>query len=122
MKDSIGFIIPSTTLPTISDADMAHIRPPYVHFKRQSEEYILYVIRSGELYLTEYMAANDSFMIDWGLLGRFYIDSGKYSYVDFIKSTPQYIYPGSNTLSAKLYGTTGSLSITLRRFDYVRGV
>ena len=53
MKDSIGFIIPSTTLPTISDADMAHIRPPYVHFKRQSEEYILYVIRSGELYLTE---------------------------------------------------------------------
>ena len=78
--------------------------------------------KKGELYLTEYMAANDSFMIDWGLLGRFYIDSGKYSYVDFIKSTPQYIYPGSNTLSAKLYGTTGSLSITLRRFDYVRGV
>ena len=53
MNESIGFILPPATLPTISDADMAHIRPPYVHFKRQSEEYILYVIRSGELYLTE---------------------------------------------------------------------
>lgn len=78
--------------------------------------------KKGELYMTEYMASNDGFMIDWGLLGRFYIDSGKYSYVDFIKSTPLYIYPGNNTLSAKLYGTAGAISITLRRFDYVRGV
>lgn len=69
MTDYNGFLLDSTELPTISDADIAHIKPPYVHFKRQSAEYILYVIRSGELYLTEgdveyTLVENDIILLD----------------------------------------------------------
>ena len=33
--------------------DIAVIKPPYVHFRRQHFEYILYYILSGEMFLTE---------------------------------------------------------------------
>lgn len=41
------------TLPDIHLADTAYIKPPYVHFRRQSADYILYFIHSGVLYLRE---------------------------------------------------------------------
>lgn len=41
------------SLPSIHLADTAHIKPPYVHFRRQSADYILYFILSGTLYLRE---------------------------------------------------------------------
>lgn len=43
----------SDSLPTIHLADTAHIKPPYVHFRRQSADYILYFVLSGTLYLRE---------------------------------------------------------------------
>ena len=53
MTESIYFKIVHNELPSVSLADFADIKPPYVHFKRKYHEYILYYILSGELYLTE---------------------------------------------------------------------
>lgn len=48
-----GFRIKTTGLPRISAADFAFIKPPYIHFRRQYHEYILYYILSGEMFLAE---------------------------------------------------------------------
>lgn len=47
------FITQSQTLPEVSSVDLAHIKPPYVHLRRQPKEFILYFILSGEMLLTE---------------------------------------------------------------------
>lgn len=42
-----------TILPQVRLVDTAALEPPYVHKKRQAEEYILYVMKKGTLYLQE---------------------------------------------------------------------
>ncbi len=76
--------------------------------------------KSSALYVTKNMAAGDTFWIDWGLQGRFYTDTS--DEIDFIRSSIQYVYPGSNTLTLSVKATTGGLSAVLRRYDYVRAV
>lgn len=77
---------------------------------------------AGELQLTKYLSASDVINIDWGLLGKVYIPYSQRSGIDLIKSTSQYIYPGTNTLSVKNNATAGTIKTKLVRFDYVRSI
>lgn len=77
---------------------------------------------TGELQLTKYLNPSDVINIDWGLLGKVYIPYSQRSGIDLIKSTSQYIYPGTNTLSVKNNATAGTIKAKLVRFDYVRSI
>lgn len=77
---------------------------------------------TGELQLTKYLSTSDVINIDWGLLGKVYIPYSQHSGIDLIKSTSQYIYPGTNTLSVKNIATAGTIKAKLVRFDYVRSI
>ncbi len=51
--ENTGLYIRNLRMPQISAADFASVKPPYLHFRRQYHEYILYYILSGELFLAE---------------------------------------------------------------------
>ena len=53
MDEKLFYTITDFAAPRISLCDTAHIRPPYIHFRRRAAEYILYYIHSGELALRE---------------------------------------------------------------------
>lgn len=53
MNTNLFYTITPSVVPVILLCDTAHIRPPYIHFKRQVPEYILYYIHSGELAIRE---------------------------------------------------------------------
>ncbi len=53
MNETLFYEITGFAAPGISLCDTAHIRPPYVHFRRKASEYILYYIHSGELAIRE---------------------------------------------------------------------
>ena len=78
------------------------------------------VSKSGQIQLVSYLLPTDSVEIDWGMLGKFYTNSK--GYIDLIKSTSQYIYPGTNTLTVKNNATQGTIVVKLCRFDYVRSI
>lgn len=77
---------------------------------------------SGELQLTKYLSTSETVNIDWGLLGKVYIPPVQRSFIDLIKSTSQYVYPGTNTLTVKNNATSGTVKARLVRFDYVRSI
>jgi hypothetical protein len=77
---------------------------------------------TGELQLTKYLSTSETVNIDWGLLGKVYIPPVQRSFIDLIKSTSQYVYPGTNTLSVKNNATAGTIKAKLVRFDYVRSI
>ena len=84
------------------------------------EPKILIANRSGQLQMVKYLSVDDILEVDWGTLGKFFItDKG---YVDLIKSTSQYIYPGENTLTVKNNATQGTIKVKICRFDYVRSI
>lgn len=78
------------------------------------------VSKSGQIQLVSYLLPTDSVEVDWGMLGKFYTNSK--GYIDLIKSTSQYIYPGTNTLTVKNNATQGTINVKLCRFDYVRSI
>ena len=78
------------------------------------------VSKSGQIQLVSYLLPTDSVEVDWGMLGKFYTNSK--GYIDLIKSTSQYIYPGTNTLTVKNNATQGTIVVKLCRFDYVRSI
>lgn len=78
------------------------------------------VSKSGQIQLVSYLLPTDSVEVDWGMLGKFYTNSK--GYIDLIKSTSQYIYPGTNTLTVKNNATQGTIEVKLCRFDYVRSI
>lgn len=53
MKEQLFYSVIGFSAPVISLCDTAHIKPPYVHFRRKASEYILYYIHSGELSIRE---------------------------------------------------------------------
>lgn len=77
---------------------------------------------TGELQLTKYLSTSETVNIDWGLLGKVYIPPVQRSFIDLIKSTSQYVYPGTNTLTVKNNATSGTVKARLVRFDYVRSI
>lgn len=48
-----NYSMKSSILPKISLINIAHIVPPYVHKRRRADEYIMYVIKTGIMYLKE---------------------------------------------------------------------
>lgn len=60
-------------LPQIFLVGQVHFREPWIHFSRNTNEYILYVIRDGDMYLEEdgiqyHLRAGDVFILEPGLL------------------------------------------------------
>lgn len=53
MNENLFYEVTGFAAPGISLCDTAHIRPPYIHFRRKAAEYILYYIHSGELAIRE---------------------------------------------------------------------
>lgn len=53
MKENIYYQYDSSQLPKIRLADTAVIEPPYIHKRRMPLEYIIYLVRQGEMYLLE---------------------------------------------------------------------
>ncbi len=53
MNENLLYEVTGFAAPEISLCDTAHIRPPYIHFRRKAPEYILYYIHSGELAIRE---------------------------------------------------------------------
>ena len=53
MKNNIYYQYDSSQLPKIRLADTAVIEPPYIHKRRMPLEYIIYLVRQGEMYLSE---------------------------------------------------------------------
>ena len=53
MDENLFYTVTGFAAPGISLCDTAHIRPPYIHFRRKAPEYILYYIHSGELAIRE---------------------------------------------------------------------
>lgn len=49
----MNYSMKSSILPKISLVNIAHITPPYIHKKRRADEYIMYVIKAGVMYLKE---------------------------------------------------------------------
>lgn len=71
MSGNRGFRIKNIGMPQISAADFASVKPPYVHFRRQYHEYILYYILSGEMFLAEggkeyHLHENDMLLLEPG--------------------------------------------------------
>ena len=53
MNENLFYEVTVFAAPGISLCDTAHIRPPYIHFRRKAAEYILYYIHSWELAIRE---------------------------------------------------------------------
>lgn len=53
MSDDIFYNLTLGKMPVISLCDIADVKPPYIHFRRKPQEYILYFILSGELHIRE---------------------------------------------------------------------
>ena len=69
VEKNIYFQIENNDFPKVSITDKAFVRPPYVHFERCSEEYILYYILYGKMYLKEgekeyLLQKNDFILLD----------------------------------------------------------
>jgi YesN/AraC family two-component response regulator len=67
------FEIKNMRNPIISATDIANVKPPYVHFKRQFHEYILYIILSGEMFIREgdvsyHLKENDILLLEPSLV------------------------------------------------------
>ena len=69
MENSVIFDINAERLPVVSMTDIARVKPPYIHFRRQYHEYIFYYILEGEMYLREgeeeyHLVENDCILLD----------------------------------------------------------
>ena len=67
----MGLVIKQGVYPCVSACDLASVRPPYVHFKRQYHEFILYLVVSGEMELFEdgveyHLQQNDILLLEPG--------------------------------------------------------
>lgn len=65
-QDNLFYEI-SERLPIVTLSNIVDIKPPYIHFRRQPNEYILYYIISGEMYLkqgdTEYVLSEHDYIV-----------------------------------------------------------
>lgn len=69
MENSVVFEINAGNMPRVSMTDIAHVKPPYIHFSRQYHEYIFYYILEGEMYLREgereyHLVEDDCILLD----------------------------------------------------------
>ncbi len=69
LENSVVFEINAGNMPRVSMTDIAHVKPPYIHFSRQYHEYIFYYILEGEMYLREgereyHLVEDDCILLD----------------------------------------------------------
>lgn len=69
MEPDIYYEIDNQSLPLLSATDIVSIKPPYIHFRRNYPEYILYYILEGEMYISEdgtdyVLKENDFILLD----------------------------------------------------------
>ncbi len=72
-------------LPQIRLVDKAAVKPPYVHVKRQTEEFVMYVVVKGKLYLQE---QGEQYMVSEG---------------DIILLDPEYTHYGIRATECEYY-------------------
>lgn len=53
MEDFLFYKMDSTCMPVVKFTNKVSVKPPHIHIKRQTEEFILYFVLSGEMYLKE---------------------------------------------------------------------
>ena len=53
MEDFLFYKMDSTYMPVVKFTNKVSVKPPHIHIKRQTEEFILYFVLSGEMYLKE---------------------------------------------------------------------
>ena len=69
LENSVVFEVNAGNMPRVSMTDIAHVKPPYIHFSRQYHEYIFYYILEGEMYLREgereyHLVEDDCILLD----------------------------------------------------------
>lgn len=69
MENSVVYEVNAGNMPKVSMTDIAHVKPPYIHFSRRYHEYIFYYILEGEMYLREgekeyHLVENDCILLD----------------------------------------------------------
>ena len=69
MDNTVYYKLQADTLPAVTLLDTVTITPPYIHYRRKAEEFILYYILSGEMHLTEQghnylLKPNDIILLD----------------------------------------------------------
>lgn len=84
MENTTFFQLNPNILPKIRLIDSVSIQPPYVHKKRKIDEYIIYVIKKGNMYLIEnnrkyVLSSGDFFLLD----SKFYHEGFKESFCEY---------------------------------------
>lgn len=69
MEEILYYKMGSSCLPVIKYTNKVHVEPPHVHIRRQLEEYVLYFLLSGDMYLKEgkrdyHLEAGDMLILD----------------------------------------------------------
>ena len=75
MEEILYYKMGSSCLPVIKYTNKVHVEPPHVHIRRQLEEYVLYFLLSGDMYLKEgkrdyHLEAGDMLILDPRLENR----------------------------------------------------
>lgn len=119
MNNKTYYKMNSNVIPQINLINIANIEPPYIHFKRKADEFIMYYIISGEMYLEEnlikyILKPGDIIILDPNY-EHFGIKSSKctYAYIHFTHSDILESYDYLETLKPILLSERiSSLSIT----------
>lgn len=53
MEELLYYKMDSTCMPVVKFTNKVHVEPPHVHIRRQLEEFVLYFVLSGDMYLRE---------------------------------------------------------------------
>ena len=119
MCKKLYYKMDSNLIPQVKLINIANINPPYVHFKRKADEFIIYYIISGEMYLEEnsikYILKQGDILILDPNYEHFGIKSSKctYAYIHFNHSNILESYEPLEILKPILLNERiSSLSIT----------
>ena len=92
MENMLYYQMNSEYLPVVIYTDKVTIEPPYVHMRRKTDEFILYYVVSGEMYLNEgnrqfILKTNDMMILDpnWEHYGTKATTCTFFTYIFIIK-------------------------------------
>lgn len=113
MENSVVFEINVGNMTRVSMTDIAHVKPPYIHFSRQYHEYIFYYILVGEMYLREgekeyHLVENDCILLDPTRRHVGYRTSAcNFLYVHFSQDIREFSVDGKECMSEGGYTDAG---------------
>ncbi len=109
-RSDIHFWINPNSLPRVSALDTCMHTTPYIHFKRKYQEYILYVMMEGEMYLREgareyHLVENDVLLLD---PTRLHVGTRastmQFAYVHFTPGDGRERFPEMDAADEDIYG------------------